>query len=126
MTLPFLPHPLKAFWILRVLRLLDVVPQLLHKKMTVSFAYYALVLIFFGLYGGGMAYHFYEDVSIFDSIYWASTTMTGVGYGDITPETTVGKLVAMVLQWSGAIILLLGLGQVDEWINQQREKAAER
>lgn len=125
LTLPIFPHPLKALWILRVLRLMDVVPALFGKRFKITFAYYALVLIFFGLWGGGMAYHFYEDVSIFNSIYWASTTMTGVGYGDITPETTTGKLVAMVLQWSGAVVLLLGLGQVDEWIRQQRQKAGE-
>ncbi len=125
LTLPFLPHPLKALWVLRTLRLLDVVPQLLGKKFKITFAYYALVLIFFGLYGGGMAFSFYEDVSIFDGIYFASTTMTSVGYGDILPTSTTTKILAMVLQWSGAVVLLLGLGQVDEWVRQQREKAGD-
>lgn len=31
----------------------------------------------------------------FDSIYWTVTTLSTVGYGDITPVTIIGKLVAM-------------------------------
>jgi voltage-gated potassium channel len=41
--------------------------------------------------------------SIPDSIYWAIVTITTVGYGDISPTTPVGKLVA-------SIIMLLGYG----------------
>jgi len=41
--------------------------------------------------------------SIPDSIYWAIVTVTTVGYGDISPVTPMGKLVA-------SIIMLLGYG----------------
>jgi voltage-gated potassium channel len=41
--------------------------------------------------------------SIPDSIYWAIVTITTVGYGDITPVTIVGKLVA-------SLIMLIGYG----------------
>lgn len=41
--------------------------------------------------------------SIPDSIYWAIVTITTVGYGDISPVTPLGKLVA-------SIIMLLGYG----------------
>lgn len=41
--------------------------------------------------------------SIPDSIYWAIVTITTVGYGDITPVTTVGKFVA-------SLIMLIGYG----------------
>lgn len=37
----------------------------------------------------------------FDSIYWALVTMSTVGYGDITPQTTEGRLVALVLIVAG-------------------------
>ena len=38
-----------------------------------------------------------------DGIWWAWVTITTVGYGDIVPETPVGKIVA-------SVIMLLGLG----------------
>jgi voltage-gated potassium channel len=41
--------------------------------------------------------------SIPTSIYWAITTMTTVGYGDITPESPVGRFIT-------AIMMLLGWG----------------
>lgn len=41
--------------------------------------------------------------SIPDSIYWAIVTITTVGYGDISPVTPFGKLVA-------SVIMLLGYG----------------
>lgn len=34
---------------------------------------------------------------LFDAFYWAIVTLATVGYGDITPHTTGGRLVAMIL-----------------------------
>lgn len=41
--------------------------------------------------------------SIPRSIYWAIVTLTTVGYGDISPNTSVGQAIA-------AIIMILGYG----------------
>jgi voltage-gated potassium channel len=35
-----------------------------------------------------------QSVSLFTGIYWAVTTATAVGYGDVTPKNTVGKVIA--------------------------------
>lgn len=43
--------------------------------------------------------------SIFDSMWWATATLTTVGYGDIYPITVLGKILA-------ALIALLGIGIV--------------
>jgi voltage-gated potassium channel len=43
--------------------------------------------------------------SFFDSIYWALVTMSTVGYGDITPQTTEGRVVALTL-------IIAGLGVI--------------
>lgn len=48
------------------------------------------------------AFYFFEEgvnekiVTGFDAIYFIVTTMTAVGYGDVFPQTTMGRLVAML------------------------------
>jgi voltage-gated potassium channel len=43
--------------------------------------------------------------SLMDAVYWAVITITTVGYGDITPQTTEGRLVAMVLVFAGIAVI---------------------
>ena len=52
---------------------------------------------------GGILIHFAEGMSYSDGIWWAFVTTTTVGYGDISPSTFYGRLIAMVL-------MLLGIG----------------
>ncbi|HEU4473143.1 MAG TPA: ion transporter [Flavisolibacter sp.] len=48
--------------------------------------------------------------SIPESIYWAIVTITTVGYGDITPVTQLGKLVASVIMLIGYAIIAVPTG----------------
>ncbi|HSK13694.1 MAG TPA: ion transporter, partial [Phnomibacter sp.] len=50
--------------------------------------------------------------SIPQSIYWAIVTLTTVGYGDITPVTVLGKLVASVIMILGYSIIAVPTGIV--------------
>lgn len=43
--------------------------------------------------------------SLMDAIYWAVITITTVGYGDITPQTTEGRVVAMALVFAGVAVI---------------------
>jgi voltage-gated potassium channel Kch len=38
-----------------------------------------------------------EGLNLVDAIYFTTVSMTSVGYGDITPHTTVGKLLTVAL-----------------------------
>ncbi len=44
--------------------------------------------------------------NMFEALYLVVTTMTGVGYGDITPITFGGKLFAMILMLLGTAIFV--------------------
>jgi len=46
------------------------------------------------------------------SIYWAVVTLTTVGYGDIAPETVVGRFLAVVLMITGYGIIAIPTGIV--------------
>lgn len=48
--------------------------------------------------------------SIPESIYWAIVTITTVGYGDITPATTIGKFVASLIMMIGYGIIAVPTG----------------
>ena len=63
-------------------------------------------LLFFIFLFGYLFYVSEPDVrNIGDGIWWALVTITTVGYGDITPVTTLGRVVASSL-------MLLGLGLI--------------
>ena len=63
-------------------------------------------LIFFIFLFGYLFYVSEPDVrDLGDGIWWALVTITTVGYGDITPVTTLGRVVASSL-------MLLGLGLI--------------
>ncbi|MBP1933375.1 ion transporter [Ammoniphilus resinae] len=47
-----------------------------------------------------------------DALWWAIVTMTTVGYGDLAPQTTVGRVIASVLMLSGIGIIGVITGTV--------------
>jgi voltage-gated potassium channel len=48
--------------------------------------------------------------SIPESIYWAIVTITTVGYGDMTPATPAGKLIASLIMLIGYSIIAVPTG----------------
>ena len=55
-----------------------------------------------------------QDLSAWDGVWWAFSTVTTVGYGDITPETDAGRVFAMFLMFTGIGFLLLMTGALIE------------
>jgi voltage-gated potassium channel len=48
--------------------------------------------------------------TLFDAVYWATTALTTVGYGDIYPVTTIGRIVSMVSSVLGIAFVALPSG----------------
>lgn len=66
--------------------------------------------------------------NFFDALYWATTALTTVGYGDICPQTDIGRLVSMLSSLFGVAIIALPSGIITagylEEIKQQARKRA--
>ena len=48
--------------------------------------------------------------NFFDAVYWATVSLTTVGYGDIYPITTIGRVVTMISSVFGIAIVALPAG----------------
>lgn len=55
-------------------------------------AIYAVLLL-----AGALLFMVFEARSFGESLYWAGTTATSTGYGDISPQTLGGRITAFVL-----------------------------
>lgn len=116
-TAPFLPLPLDAARLLRLARVfrLGVAVSLAMRRARAmlqhrQFHFVALLAVVAVVLGGVAIYsveggpdgHIH---SIGDGIWWAIVTATTVGYGDISPVTTEGRIIATAL-------MLLGIGVI--------------
>ena len=48
----------------------------------------------------------------FDALYWATVTLTTVGYGDLTPVTNIGRFVSMLSSLFGVAVIALPSGVI--------------
>ncbi|MGL4911108.1 MAG: potassium channel family protein [Romboutsia sp.] len=59
----------------------------------------AMVIIFLG----SVLMSYVEDISLGNALWWSIVTVTTVGYGDVTPITPLGRIVA-------SILMIMGIG----------------
>lgn len=55
-------------------------------------------------------------LSFFDALWWSSATITTVGYGDIFPVTTAGRLVGIVTMFVGISAFAVVTAKIAEWL----------
>ncbi len=48
--------------------------------------------------------------TFFDAIYWATVSLTTVGYGDIYPVSTIGRVITMISSLTGVAVVALPAG----------------
>lgn len=60
--------------------------------------------------------------TFFDALYWATVTLTTVGYGDMCPATDIGRLISMFSSLFGVAIIALPSGIITaSYLDELRE-----
>ncbi len=64
--------------------------------------------------------------TFFDAVYWATVSLTTVGYGDIYPVSTLGRIITMISSVFGIAIIALPAGVITAgYMNEIHGKAEE-
>jgi hypothetical protein len=83
--------------------------MILFKRFVYHFfaVLWALRMVILGLFSliilGAWIISHVEGISFGDSFYFSLVTGLTVGYGDIVPKTTIGRIVALTIGWIGII-----------------------
>lgn len=59
----------------------------------------------------------------FDAVYWATVSLTTMGYGDIYPVTVAGKIVTMISSFMGIAIVALPAGIITTGLMEELNEA---
>jgi voltage-gated potassium channel len=129
LTPPFLPASLQGARVLRLLRLLRLVraAQLARAVFSLDGLRWASLLALVTTLGGGAAFAYAEgaELSTWDGVWWAVTTMTTVGYGDIYPESTLGRLIATAVMVVGiGFVAILTAALAERFVTREVEAEA--
>jgi voltage-gated potassium channel len=109
---------LRIFRVLRLLSLLseaNFLARALQRSARKVFVFFAFMMILTTIFGclvyvaeGGK--NGFNNIPI--SIYWAIVTITTVGYGDLTPQTGIGRAIAAVGMLIGYAVIAVPTGIV--------------
>ena len=107
---------LKVFRTLKFLRYsksFEIIANVFKKQKKVLSAV-ATMSVAYILISALVIYNIEPDAfeTFFDAIYWATISLTTVGYGDIYPVTTIGRVVTMVSSIFGIAIVALPSGVI--------------
>ncbi|BFM06663.1 ion transporter [Halioxenophilus aromaticivorans] len=116
---------LRIFRVLKLMRYLEEANILMraigasHRKILVFFATVLVLATVFGALMFVVEGPQNGFTSIPTSIYWTIVTITTVGYGDITPHTTLGKIIASFAMLTGYSIIAVPTGILTAELNQE-------
>ena len=116
---------LRVFKFLRYSKQFQILFTVLHKERKILWTVFAIAigyifvtaLIMFNVEESDMFNNF------FDALYWATTTLTTVGYGDIYPQSELGRFISMLSAIFGMAVIALPSGVITaSYMEELREQ----
>ncbi|WP_426448986.1 ion transporter [Siccibacter colletis] len=127
----FIWRAMRAVRALRILKLLRYMPSLrlvgeavsnARHQLILFYAFIAIVMVvagalMYGIEGGENGFD-----SLGASVYWAVVTVTTVGYGDLTPHTSAGRVVASLLILIGYSVIAIPTGILSSQMTESLQR----
>ncbi|GGN70890.1 hypothetical protein GCM10011579_046650 [Streptomyces albiflavescens] len=117
--------------LLRPLRVVKVYEAVQRRHGQPRLALHARVIVYSSLsvsligFAGALAVYQVEHaaphatiLTFGDSVWWTCSTLSTVGYGDVTPVTTMGRTIAVGLMGCGLALLGAVTGSFSSWLLQ--------
>lgn len=141
-SLGLLPASFKVLRLLRLAKLLTYSRSCAHivkvfKKEQKTLCSVLLIAVFYIFISALIMFQnepaeTFDD--FFDALYWSTTALTTVGYGDFYPHSDIGKLISMVSSLFGVAVIALPAGivtagfveELQSDIREKEEHRAER
>ena len=128
---------IRAFRLFKLVKIMKLMKysnaiQRLHRALIIAkeelilFCFVTAIILYLSAVG---IYHFENPVqpdafkSVFHSLWWAITTLTTVGYGDMYPITNGGKIFTFFVLIIGLGIVAIPTGLIASALSQAREEA---
>ncbi|QGX98430.1 two pore domain potassium channel family protein [Roseovarius faecimaris] len=83
------------------------------------------IALVFIIFGGTVFFHIVEGWSWIDSYFFTVVTLSTVGYGELVPATTLGKIATTVFIFVGLGVFALAIQLFAHMHVKKREKHAE-
>lgn len=94
---------IKIIRLLRVIVLLFKVKKHANNFIRTNNFHYVIWITLITLVIGTFGIHFAEGLTLGNAVWWSFVTITTVGYGDISPASPIGRLIA-------GFLMLIGIG----------------
>lgn len=104
---------LRAFKFLRYSKSFEIISNVFKKQKKVLAAVATMAAAYI-LVSALVIYNVEPDSfeTFFDAVYWATISLTTVGYGDLYPVSTIGRIVTMISSVFGIAIIALPSGVI--------------
>lgn len=115
----------RAFKMLRYSKSMRIILNVIHKQRTPLLAVCTLAAAYV-LVSALIIFNIEPDTfpTYFDAVYWATVSLSTIGYGDIAPVSAAGKLVTILSSFVGIAIIALPSGIITAGYMEELNRVA--